>query len=106
MVHGICLENYPFHPILLSIGFGSGSNAFCFVLFLFCCFFLISSVSVIMYRFSFLVDFLEEQTLGFVDSFYCLFVDNWLISVLNLTISCSLLLLNMFASICSRCAVQ
>jgi hypothetical protein len=86
--------------------------------------FLISSGSVVMSYFSFLillmrilflcplasvykgliylVDFLKEPSPGLVDSLNSLFVSTWLISALSLIISKSLLLLGEFASFCSR----
>ena len=92
--------------------------------------FWISSVSVVMSTFSFLilliwilpfgplvlaggliylVDSLKNQLLALLILCIVFFVSIWLISALSLTISCLLLLLGEFASFCSRalrCAVK
>jgi hypothetical protein len=56
-----------------------------------------------------LLIFLKNQLLVLFILCIVLFVSNWLISVLGLALSCSLLLLGAFASFCSiafRCAVR
>jgi hypothetical protein len=93
--------------------------------------FLISSISVIISPFSFLIlliwvlslclliSLAKDLSIFFIFSknqllvwlIFCnvCFVSNWLISALSLIISCCLLLLGVFASFCSRafrCAVK
>jgi hypothetical protein len=86
--------------------------------------FLISSVSIVMSHFSFLIlliriltlcplvsmtkglsifmFFSKNQVLVLLILCMVLFVSNWLISALNLTFSCNPILLGVFGSFCSR----